>query len=97
MHNVRRREKWISRSNKTEVHYEQHRNVGHHRSCRILRHLRHLGVLQMLGASPSRVRNLNEDEGRGEQAAPLVFYLQSICNPLTWGCYNVGVWMGEDG
>ena len=89
--------KGLSAKQKTEVHYEQHRNVGDHRSCRVLRHLRHLGILQMLGASPSRVRNLNEDEGRGDQAAPLVFYLQSICNPLTWGCYNVGVWMGEDG
>ena len=85
------------RRNKTEVHYEQHRNVGHHWSRRVLRHLRHLGMLQVLGASPSRVRNLNEDEGRGEQVTPLVFYLQSICNPLTWGCYNGGVWMGEDG
>ena len=80
-----------------EVHYEQHRNVGDHRSCRVLRHLRHLGMLQVLGASPSRVRDLNEDEGCGEWATPLVFYLQSICNPLTLGCYNAGVWMGEDG
>ena len=81
MHNVRRREDGPLDETKTEVHYEQHRNVGHHRSCRILRHLRHLGMLQVLGASPSRVRNLNEDEGRGEQVTPLVFYLQSICNP----------------
>ena len=82
---------------KTEVHYEQHHHVARHRSCRILRHLRHLVILQMLGASPSRVRNLNEDEGRGKRATPLVFYLQSICNSLTLGCYNSGVWMGEDG
>ena len=68
---------------KAEVHYEQHYHVARHRSCRVLRRLRHLGMLQVLGASPSRVRDLNEDEGRGEQATPLVFYLQSICNPLT--------------
>ena len=91
VHNVRRREGGPLDETKTEVHYEQHRNVGDHRSCRILRHLRHLGILQMLGSSPSRVRNLNEDEGRGKRAAPLVLYLQSICNSLTWGCYNVDV------
>ena len=82
---------------KTEVHYEQHHHVARHRSCRIFRHLRHLGILQVLGASPSRVRNLNEDEGHGGQATPLVFYLSFICNSLTWDCYNGGVWMGEDG
>ena len=82
---------------KTEVHYEQHYPVARNRSGRILRHLRHLGMLQVLGPPPSRMRDLNEDEGRGEQATPLVFYLQSICNPLTWGCYNSDVWMGEDG
>ena len=87
----------LSMKQKTEVHYEQHRNVGDHRSRRVLRHLRHLGMLQVLGPPPSRMRDLNEDEGRGEQAAPLVFYLQSICNSLTWGCYNGDVWMGEDG
>ena len=45
---------------KTEVHYEQHRNVGDHRSCRILCYLRHLGMLQVLGPPPSRVRDLSE-------------------------------------
>ena len=50
------------RQNKTEVHYEQHRNVGDHRSCRVLRHLRHLGMLQVLGPPPSRVCDLNEAE-----------------------------------
>ena len=96
MHNVRRREDGPLDETKTEVHYEQHHHVARHRSCRILRHLWHLGILQMLGASPPRVRNLNKDEGRGDRATPLVFY-QFIRNSLTWGCYNVGVWMGEDG
>ena len=87
VHNVRRRENptspwWLRRGKmvlsikqKTEVHYEQHHHVARHRSCRILRHLRHLGMLQVLGPPPSRVRDLNQDEGRGEQATPLVFYL----------------------
>jgi hypothetical protein len=44
------------------VQYEQHRNVGDHRSYRVLRHLRHLGVLQVLGPPPSRMRDLNEAE-----------------------------------
>ena len=52
------------RQNKMEVHYEQHRNVGHHRSRRILRHLWYLGMLQVLGSSPSRVRDLNKRKGR---------------------------------
>ena len=82
MHNVRRREGGPLDETKTEVHYEQHRNVGDHRSCRVLRHLRHLGMLQVLGPPPSRMRDLNEGEGRGEQATPLVFlspiHLQSV-------------------
>ena len=52
----------LSAKQKTEVHYEQHRNVGDHRSCRVLRHLRHLGMLQVLGTPPSRVRDLSEKE-----------------------------------
>ena len=50
------------RQDKTEVQYEQHRNVGDHRSYRVLRHLRQLGVLQVLGPPPSRMRDLNEAE-----------------------------------
>ena len=60
VHNVRRREDGPLGKQKTEVHYEQHRNVGHHRSRRVLRHLRHLGMLQVLGTPPSRVRDLSE-------------------------------------
>ena len=62
----------------------------------IVHNVRRLGMLQVLG-SPPRVRDLNKDEGRGVRATPLVFYLKSVSNSLTWGCYNVGVWMGEDG
>lgn len=61
-----------------------------------MHNVRRLGMLQVLG-SPPRVRDLNKDEGRGVRATPLVFYLKSVSNSLTWGCYNVGVWMGEDG
>ena len=50
------------RPDKTEVQYEQHRNVGDHRSYRVLRHLRHLGMLQVLGPPPPRMRDLNEAE-----------------------------------
>ena len=25
------------------------------------------------------------------------FNLRFISNPLTWGCYNMDVWMGKDG
>lgn len=62
----------------------------------IVHNVRRLGMLQVLG-SPPRVRDLNKDEGRGVRATPLVFYLKSVSNSLTWGCYNVDVWMGEDG
>ena len=84
MHNVRRREKWVSRQNKTEVRYEQHRNVGRHRNGRILRHLWRLGMLQV--SPSSRLRDLNETEGRGGSATPLRFYLKSVYNPLTLDC-----------
>ena len=70
-----------SRSNKTEVHYEQHRNVGCRWNDRILRHLRHLGMLQVLG-SPSRVRDLNESEGavswRGVSDTPRQLFYRSV-------------------
>ena len=72
------------RQNKTEVHYEQYRNVGHHRSCRVLRHLWHLGMLQVLGPPPSRVRNLNEAEiaisWRGVSDTPRQLFADGLRN-----------------
>ena len=46
---------------KTEVHYEQHRNVGCRRNDCVLCHLRRLGMLQVLGPPPW-VCDLNESE-----------------------------------
>ena len=80
----------------TVLHYEQHRNVARRWNDCVLRYLRRLGMLQVLG-SPPRVRDLNKGEGRGVRTTPLVFYLPSVSNSLTRDCYNMGVWMGEDG
>ena len=61
------------RQNKTEVHYEQHRHVDCHWRDRILRHLRHLGMLPVLVPPPSRLCDLNEVKstgGRGVLGTP---------------------------
>ena len=80
----------------TVLHYEQHRNVARRWNDCVLRYLRRLGMLQVLG-SPPRVRDLNKGEGRGVRTTPLVFYLPAVSNSLTRDCYNMGVWKGEDG
>ena len=73
-HNVRRREDGPLDETKTEVHYEQHRNVGDYRSCRVFRHLRHLGMLQVLGPPPSRVRDLKEAQARRKRRACAIIW-----------------------
>ena len=82
VHNVRRREKLVSRQSKTEVHYEQHHHVARHWSDCVLCLRRHLGAQPLVGRPP-RLRGVKEakpESWRGVSDTPRQLFtdLQSV-------------------
>ena len=96
VHNVRRREKWVSRRNKSEVHHEQHHHVGCHRSRRAHCLRRRLGAEPLVG-QPPRLRGMKEAASvrwrEVSDTSRQLFHLQFVnAGMLQWRR-----WMGKDG